>query len=86
MACNTLFGAGGSLIGPPDPKKQFTLSQAEIAVRDNQAFQLFLDFEIINGMAKASKRRTELSPLDSAPSTTNWTKLDHGHSVKKNYT
>ncbi|XP_064614713.1 alpha-mannosidase 2C1-like [Liolophura sinensis] len=52
MACNTLFGAGDSLIGPPDPKKHFTLSQAEIAVRDNQAFQLYLDFEIIIGMAK----------------------------------
>ncbi|KAJ1651151.1 Glycoside hydrolase, 38 vacuolar alpha mannosidase [Dispira simplex] len=51
MACNDLFGAGGSdIINPPDPNRTYCLSRAQLAVNNVTARELWRDFEIIRGM------------------------------------
>uniref|UniRef100_A0A2R5LBB2 alpha-mannosidase n=1 Tax=Ornithodoros turicata TaxID=34597 RepID=A0A2R5LBB2_9ACAR len=48
MACNTLFGAGSpTMISPPDPNKQFTLKQADIAIFDREIDALVTDIQIL---------------------------------------
>lgn len=60
MACNGLFGAGNNgLIQEPDPNRQFTLAQAELAVFDRRIYNLILDVEILHGMAKHLPDSTE---------------------------
>ncbi|NXS58299.1 MA2C1 mannosidase, partial [Brachypteracias leptosomus] len=53
LACNGLFGAGeGSMIAPPDPDRRFTLSKAELVVFNRDVYELLVDLEILQDMAK----------------------------------
>uniref|UniRef100_A0A8C2VKB0 Alpha-mannosidase 2C1 n=1 Tax=Chinchilla lanigera TaxID=34839 RepID=A0A8C2VKB0_CHILA len=56
VACNGLLGAGkGTMIAPPDPKKMFQLSRAELAVFHRDIHQLLVDLELLLGIAKAQQ-------------------------------
>ncbi|XP_048766025.2 alpha-mannosidase 2C1-like [Ostrea edulis] len=60
MACNGVLGVGkDSMIGAPDMNKFFTLSQAEIAVFDREAYDLILDVETLHDMAKHMTEENE---------------------------
>ena len=53
MACNGVCGVGNNgFINPPDPNKSFALSQVELAVLDQDAHQLFVDFDVLTNLAK----------------------------------
>ncbi|XP_071483559.1 alpha-mannosidase 2C1-like [Diadema antillarum] len=52
MACNSMFGAGNGLIGPPALDRTFTLSQAEIAVFNREAYELMMDVETLIDIVK----------------------------------
>ena len=50
-----MFGAGkDGMINPPDPNKHFSLSIAEIAVFDQQVYDLIMDLTVLIDMAKVS--------------------------------
>ncbi|XP_067676864.1 alpha-mannosidase 2C1-like isoform X2 [Haliotis asinina] len=62
MACNGILGVGcGGMIQPTDPNRTFTLSTAEIAVFDRQAYDLLLDIMILYEMAKEIPEKRERS-------------------------
>ncbi|CAB3990286.1 alpha-mannosidase 2C1-like [Paramuricea clavata] len=53
MACNGLFGVGeGTMISPPSSTRYFDLSMVEIAVFDQDCYQLILDLTMLIGMAQ----------------------------------
>ncbi|KAF9922353.1 Glycoside hydrolase, 38 vacuolar alpha mannosidase, partial [Linnemannia zychae] len=59
MACNGMFGAGkNGLINPPDENRYFRLAQVEIAVPNQDAWQLFYDMQVITGMADGLPNET----------------------------
>ena len=51
MACNTMFGAGSGLIGPPNPNMTFVLSRVELVTFDRVVFDLMHDIETLVDMA-----------------------------------
>ncbi|KAL0486594.1 alpha-mannosidase [Acrasis kona] len=52
MACNGLFGIGGAtMISEPDKDRTFELKKCEIAVFDEEAYELLMDFKLIADMA-----------------------------------
>ncbi|XP_071792288.1 alpha-mannosidase 2C1-like [Asterias amurensis] len=51
MACNTMFGAGSGLIGPPNPDMTFALNQVELVTFDRVVFELIHDIETLVDMA-----------------------------------
>ena len=56
MACNGVFGEGNNgVINPPKLDKTFELSQCELAVMNEDVFQLIKDFEVLTKLAKVSK-------------------------------
>lgn len=60
IACNGLFGNGNG-IEAPDANKSFKLKTAELAVPNNQAFQLLWDFEVLIGMVKELSTETQIN-------------------------
>ncbi|KAI9053480.1 hypothetical protein LZ554_002436 [Drepanopeziza brunnea f. sp. 'monogermtubi'] len=53
MACNGMFGNGnGDSIQPPDPKKYFQLSKADIVAVNVEARQLWIDIWVIGDAAR----------------------------------
>ena len=52
MACNSMFGAAGGLIDPPNPDLTYNLSTAEIRVFNRRAYGLLMDVETLYDMAK----------------------------------
>ncbi|EFA80368.1 alpha-mannosidase [Heterostelium album PN500] len=53
MACNGMFGVGkDGLINPCDPDKTFALSKCELAVFDNECYQLYTYFTMLYDIAK----------------------------------
>ncbi|KNE68312.1 hypothetical protein, variant 2 [Allomyces macrogynus ATCC 38327] len=53
MACNGLFGNGeGGMIAPPSENRYYTLQEAHIAVWNEKAQQLRMDWHIIRDMAR----------------------------------
>ncbi|KAL1229088.1 Alpha-mannosidase 2C1 [Trichinella pseudospiralis] len=54
VACNTVFGAGSDdTIAPPNAFWKFFIKKAEIVVINEEAFQLYMDFDVLNGMISA---------------------------------
>ena len=52
-AANGMFGVGHKgMINPPDEKRQFHLNMAEIAVFDQEVYDLIMDLTLIIDMAK----------------------------------
>lgn len=47
ISCNGLFGCGDNCIGPPDESRTYTIKRAEICAYDEQAFKLFISFQLI---------------------------------------
>lgn len=52
MACNKILGAGKDLIDAPVMDLTFTLSQAELALFNRDAYDLMMDVEILVDMVK----------------------------------
>ncbi|XP_063971164.1 alpha-mannosidase 2C1-like [Lytechinus pictus] len=52
MACNKILGAGNGLIDAPILDSTFTLSQAELALFNRDAYDLMMDVEILVDMVK----------------------------------
>lgn len=53
VAANGMFGAGqGGMINPPDPDRHFPLSLSEIAVFDQQVYDLIMDLTVLYDMSK----------------------------------
>eukprot|EP00057_Strongylocentrotus_purpuratus_P008830 XP_011663304.1 PREDICTED: alpha-mannosidase 2C1 [Strongylocentrotus purpuratus] len=52
MACNKILGAGSDLIDAPVMDLTFTLSQAELALFNRDAYDLMMDVEILVDMVK----------------------------------
>ncbi|KAJ2082492.1 Glycoside hydrolase, 38 vacuolar alpha mannosidase [Coemansia sp. RSA 988] len=53
VACNGMFGNGlGTIIGPPQENRNFTLKTADLVVLNAEAWGLHHNFEIILAMAK----------------------------------
>jgi alpha-mannosidase len=53
MACNGCFGTGSNdMIAAPDPNRQFTLRQCELAVFDREYWDLYFDFHTVMELAK----------------------------------
>ncbi|KRZ86165.1 Alpha-mannosidase 2C1 [Trichinella sp. T8] len=51
VACNTMFGAGSDdTIAPPNAFRKFFIKKAEIVVINEEAFQLYMDFDVLNSM------------------------------------
>ena len=51
-----MFGAGaGGMINPPDPSRYYSISVAELAVFDQNVYDLLMDLTIIYDMAKVSR-------------------------------
>eukprot|EP01111_Echinosteliopsis_oligospora_P011163 TRINITY_DN3615_c0_g1_i1.p1 TRINITY_DN3615_c0_g1~~TRINITY_DN3615_c0_g1_i1.p1 ORF type:complete len:1063 (+),score=284.46 TRINITY_DN3615_c0_g1_i1:57-3191(+) len=62
LACNGMFGTGrDGLINAPDMDKTYTLSQAEIAVFDKEAYDLTLDIVTLWEVAKKCPEDSEIS-------------------------
>jgi alpha-mannosidase len=54
-AANGMFGAGkGGLINPPDPAREFPLILAEVAVFDQDVYDLIMDLTVLYDMSKVS--------------------------------
>ena len=50
---NGMFGAGqGGMINPPDPDRHCSLSLSEIAVFDQEVYDLIMDLTILYDMTK----------------------------------
>lgn len=48
-----MFGAGkGGLINPPDPEREFPLLLAELAVMEQDVYDLIMDMTILYDMSK----------------------------------
>ncbi|KAJ8031740.1 Alpha-mannosidase 2C1 [Holothuria leucospilota] len=52
MACNTLFGAGDHLIGPPNRALTFTLSKCDLVTVDVEVHDLMIDIDLIAEIAR----------------------------------
>ncbi|KAJ1504244.1 Alpha-mannosidase 2C1 [Coelomomyces lativittatus] len=53
MACNGLFGNGeNNLIAPPEESRVYTLKEADLRIFHQDAFSLYIDFQIIKDMAR----------------------------------
>ncbi len=53
VAANGLFGAGeGGLINPPDPSRHYPLSTVDVAVFNQEAYDLLVDLTTIIDMAR----------------------------------
>lgn len=53
VAVNGMFGAGqGGMINPPDPDRHCSLSLSEIAVFDQEVYDLIMDLTILYDMTK----------------------------------
>lgn len=53
MAANGMFGVGkDGMINPPDPDRKFSLSMAEIAVRDDNIQKIICDLKLLLSIAK----------------------------------
>ncbi|XP_071833479.1 alpha-mannosidase 2C1-like isoform X2 [Apostichopus japonicus] len=51
MACNTMFGAGDYMIGPPKPDMTFTLSKCDLVTLDMEVHDLITDIELLTDIA-----------------------------------
>ncbi|PIK56246.1 putative alpha-mannosidase 2C1 [Apostichopus japonicus] len=51
MACNTMFGAGDYMIGPPKPDMTFTLSKCDLVTLDMEVNDLITDIELLTDIA-----------------------------------
>ncbi len=52
-AANGMFGAGrGGLINPPDPNREFSLLLAEVAMFEQDVYDLMMDITVIYDMSK----------------------------------
>ena len=48
-----MFGAGaGGLINPPDPNREFPLLLAEVAVFEQEVYDLIMDLTLLYDMSK----------------------------------
>ena len=55
VAVNGMFGAGqGGMINPPDPDRHCSLSLSEIAVFDQEVYDLIMDLTILYDMTKVT--------------------------------
>ena len=55
VAANGMFGVGrNGMINPPDPDRHFSLSLSEIAVFDQEVYNLIMDLTVIIDMAVVS--------------------------------
>ena len=55
-AANGMFGVGhDGLINPPDERKQFPIAMAEIAVFDQDVYDLIMDLTVLYDMSKVFK-------------------------------
>lgn len=53
VAVNGMFGAGqGGMINPPDPDRHCSLSLSDIAVFDQEVYDLIMDLTILYDMTK----------------------------------
>lgn len=53
-----MFGAGNAgLINPPDPNRSLTVSQADIAVFDEDVYELLMDLTVLIEQAKVTMIR-----------------------------
>ncbi|CDW53663.1 alpha mannosidase 2C1 [Trichuris trichiura] len=54
VACNSRFGAGkGDVIAPAEPCLTFTVKTAQIAVFNENVYDLIMDFDVLNAMVSA---------------------------------
>lgn len=52
-AANGMFGAGGGgMINPPDPAREFPLCLAEVAVFEQQVYDLVMDLTVLYDLSK----------------------------------
>ncbi|KAJ1736353.1 Glycoside hydrolase, 38 vacuolar alpha mannosidase [Coemansia sp. Benny D160-2] len=63
VACNHMFGNGAFIIGPPEPSREFKLTQAELVVMNTQAWAMKMDLNILldmyNTLPKSQPRAWE---------------------------
>lgn len=58
-AANGMFGAGkDGLINPPDPQREFPLVLAEVALMDQDVYDLMMDTTVLYDMSKVWIYRT----------------------------
>lgn len=55
MACNTIFGAGDYMIGPPKPDMTFTLSKCDLVTLDPLVHDLIMDIELLTDIVTVSQ-------------------------------
>ncbi|KAJ1671279.1 Glycoside hydrolase, 38 vacuolar alpha mannosidase, partial [Coemansia sp. RSA 25] len=66
VASNGMFGNGDSMIGAPDPNRQFKLDMADLVVYNHDAWAMYYDLQILKDLA---------SPLPDTPSVRAWQAL-----------
>ncbi|CAJ0861615.1 17620_t:CDS:10 [Entrophospora sp. SA101] len=86
MACNGMFGnADNGGINPPNPNRYFKLETLELVVRNEEAWNLFYDFQIIRGVVKDLPANSVRSAqaLTTANSIINKFQLGNDESIKE---